>query len=115
MVRVLRRLEARGEIRGGRFVAGLVGEQFALPEAIELLREVKRDEGNGRLVAVSACDPLNLVGVVTPGERVPASIANVAVYLDGTPICSLEAGPPRPTERYRRRNRGQGPLIAGPG
>ena len=92
MVRVLRRLEARGEIRGGRFVAGLVGEQFALPEAIELLREVKRDEGNGRLVAVSACDPLNLVGVVTPGERVPASIANVAVYLDGTPICSLEAG-----------------------
>src|SRR4029450_224885 len=65
----LRRLEARGEIRGGRFVDGFAGEQFALPEAGEALRRVRRRAGNGEVVLVSAADPLNLVGIVTPGGR----------------------------------------------
>ena len=68
---VYRRMEARGEIRGGRFVSGFAGEQFALPEAADLLRSIARDAAVDR-VSISAADPLNLVGVVTPGERVPA-------------------------------------------
>ena len=89
---MLRLLEARGEIRGGRFVAGFVGEQFALPEAVEMLRRVKSTEPKGRLTAVSACDPLNIVGILTPGERVPAVLGNRIVFRDGVPLCSLENG-----------------------
>ena len=94
LVRVLRRLEARGEIRGGRFVAGFVGEQFALPEAVESLRAVKKQEPNGQMVAVSACDSLNVVGILTPGDRVPAVLGNRIVYSDGVPVASLESGHP---------------------
>ena len=94
LVRVLRRLEARGEIRGGRFVSGFVGEQFALPEAVESLRAVKKQEPNGQMVAVSACDPLNVVGILTPGDRVPAVLGNRVVYCDGVPVASLESGHP---------------------
>ena len=90
LVRVLRRLEARGEIRGGRFVSGFVGEQFALPEALEMLRSVRNIEPSGQLVVVSACDPLNLVGILTPGERVPAMQGNRVAFRDGVPLCSLE-------------------------
>jgi len=67
----LRRLEARGEIRGGRFAAGFIGEQFALPEALDLLRAVRRSEA-GEEIEVAATDPLNLVGIVLPGARVSA-------------------------------------------
>ena len=94
LVRVLRRLEARGEIRGGRFVSGFVGEQFALPEAVVSLRAVKKQEPNGQMVVVSACDPLNVVGILTPGDRVPAVLGNRVVYLDGGPVASLENGNP---------------------
>ena len=69
LLRALRRLEARGEIRGGRFVASVSGEQFALPEAVGLLRDVRREERTGALVSLSGADPLNLVGVLTPGAR----------------------------------------------
>src|SRR5437763_13002796 len=72
LVRVYRRLEARGEIRGGRFVSGMSGEQFALPEAVERMREVRRGAHDGLYVTISAADPLNLTGVVTTGERVRA-------------------------------------------
>ncbi len=92
MVKQLRRLEARGEIRGGRFVAGFVGEQFALPEAVELLRNVKKQEPDGQWTVVSACDPLNLVGILTPGEKVTATPGNRVVFKDGVPVCSLENG-----------------------
>ena len=92
LVRVLRSLEARGEIRGGRFVAGFVGEQFALTEAVEQLRAVKRTEPDGNLLVVSAYDPLNLVGILTPGERLPAVRGNRVVFRDGVPLCSLENG-----------------------
>ena len=92
MLMVYRRLEARGELRGGRFVAGVTGEQFALPEAVVALRSIRRDGGRGSLVGISAADPLNLVGIVTPGERIPAVARNRILYEDGVPIAVLEAG-----------------------
>ena len=92
LARVYRRLEARGEIRGGRFVSGFVGEQFALPDAVTALREAHRAPHTGALEVVSACDPLNLVGIVTPGERVPAQPGNRVVFRDGVPVASLEKG-----------------------
>ena len=92
LVRLLRRLEARGEVHGGRFVAGFVGEQFAALEAVDALRSIKDREPGRELLAISACDPLNLAGIATPGERVPAVIGNRVVFRDGVPICSLESG-----------------------
>jgi ATP-dependent Lhr-like helicase len=91
LLRVYRRLEARGEIRGGRFVAGLVGEQFALPEALEALRAIHRAPRRGEVVRLSACDPLNLAGILTPGPRVPAMTTGVVVYCDGIPLSDEEA------------------------
>ena len=87
-----RRLEARGEIRGGRFVAGISGEQFAMPGAVVRLRAIRRTERNGSLVGISAADPLNLTGIVTPGERVPALAGNRILYEDGAPVMALIAG-----------------------
>ncbi len=81
-----RRLEARGTIRGGRFVTGFVGEQYALPEAVEGLRETRRRERSGEIVRVAAVDPLNLVGILTPGPRVPAVRRHAVVYHDGAPV-----------------------------
>jgi ATP-dependent Lhr-like helicase len=92
MLRVLRRLEARGDIRGGRFVAGASGEQFALPEAVATLRETRRAAENGTLVSVSGADPLNLVGVISPGTKVPALANNRVLYRDGVAIATLVAG-----------------------
>jgi len=83
LLRTFHRLEARGEIRGGRFVSGLAGEQFALPEAIPLLREVRRRPHDGSLIAVCGADPLNLVGTLLPGSKVPALSGNRLVYRDG--------------------------------
>src|SRR5213076_1063917 len=74
--RVYRRLEARGEIRGGYFVSGVSGEQFALPEAIGLLRSIRKTKPTGELIALRAADPLNLVGILTPGPRVTAITSN---------------------------------------
>jgi ATP-dependent Lhr-like helicase len=78
-----RRLEARGALRGGRFVAGFSGEQFARPEAVEALRAVRKQPLSGQLVRLSAADPLNLTGIVLPGPRVPAIAANSVTYVDG--------------------------------
>ncbi|HET8713666.1 MAG TPA: DEAD/DEAH box helicase [Gemmatimonadales bacterium] len=86
ILRVYRRLEARGEIRGGRFVGGFSGEQYALPEAIGLLRGTRREQGGDELIAVSGADPLNLVGILTPDEAVPAITTNRVLYRDGVPI-----------------------------
>src|SRR3977135_1267231 len=91
LLRCYRRLEARGEIRGGRFIAGVSGEQFAAPEAIGLLRDARRAEPTGTLVSVSGADPLNLVGILTPGPRLPALTGNRLLYRDGVPI-ALHAG-----------------------
>ena len=86
LARALRRAEARGEVRGGRFVAGFAGEQFALPEAVEALREVDRRGPSGEVVRLSAADPLNLVGLGTTGTRVPAVPGGEVCYLDGVPV-----------------------------
>ena len=90
LLRALWRLEMRGEVRGGRFVQGMAGEQFALPEAVERLRAVRRKEPDGRLLAVSAGDPLNLAGILTPGERVAALPGNRVIYKDGVPVAVKE-------------------------
>jgi ATP-dependent Lhr-like helicase len=86
VLRALRRLEARGTARGGRFVTGFVGEQYAQPDAVEALRSTRRRERSGEIVRVSAVDPLNLVGILTPGPRVPAVRSNTVVYRDGLPV-----------------------------
>ena len=86
LLRELRRLEARGEIRGGRFVAGFTGEQYALPEAVETLRRVRRSPADGAIVTLSAADPLNLTGVVCLGERVPTTASTRIAFRDGVPI-----------------------------
>ena len=90
LLRALWRLEMRGEVRGGRFVQGMAGEQFALPEAVERLRAVRRKEPDGRLLAVSAGDPLNLAGILIPGERVAALPGNRVIYKDGLPVAVKE-------------------------
>jgi ATP-dependent Lhr-like helicase len=92
---VYRRMEARGELRGGRFVAGFVGEQFALPEAVDKARAVRRAPPSGVRVQLSGVDPLNLTGVVTPGPRVPALPGNVVTYVDGIPqgMAAVEDAP----------------------
>ena len=90
--RIYRRWEARGEIRGGYFAGGISGEQFALPEAIGLLRSIRKAPPNGELIALSAADPLNLQGVLTPGPRIAALTANRILFLGGLPIAALEAG-----------------------
>jgi ATP-dependent Lhr-like helicase len=87
-----RRMEARGEIRGGRFVAGLVGEQFALPEAVDLLRAVRRGPPDTEPVIVAAADPLNLAGILTPGARVSPFSNQVIAYRDGVPVEVGELG-----------------------
>jgi ATP-dependent Lhr-like helicase len=88
----LRRLEARGEIRGGRFVTGFVGEQFALPEALDELRGARNPGPVPDVCRVAATDPCNLVGVLSPGPRVPAIVGNMVLYVDGHAVASLEAG-----------------------
>ncbi|HEY6457271.1 MAG TPA: DEAD/DEAH box helicase [Steroidobacteraceae bacterium] len=92
LIACLRRLEARGEIRGGRFIAGLSGEQFALPEAVGSLREVRRNPLMDQDVALSAVDPLNLTGYLTAGPRVPALTSNRVLYRDGLPVATLISG-----------------------
>jgi len=86
-----RRLEARGLIRGGRFVNGFSGEQFAHPDALEVLRQVRKQPRNGETIRLSAVDPLNLVGVVLPGARVPATATNTVTYTDGAVLGMPEA------------------------
>jgi len=85
IVWALRRLEARGAIRGGRFVSGFTGEQFALPEAVDALARVRHKPRNGERVRVCGSDPLNLVGILTPGARIPAVRTREVVYVDGLP------------------------------
>ncbi|MBV8485227.1 MAG: hypothetical protein JO077_20470 [Verrucomicrobia bacterium] len=92
LVRVYRTLEARGEIRGGHFVAGVSGEQYALPEAVGLLRAIRKNAPKGDLIPISAADPLNLTGVLTLGLRVAAISAHRVLLRDGVPTVALKAG-----------------------
>jgi len=90
--RVYRRLEARGEIRGGYFVSGVSGEQFALSEAINTLRSLRKTTPKGELIAISGADPLNLLGILAPGSRLAAIAANRMLFRDGLPVATLESG-----------------------
>jgi ATP-dependent helicase Lhr and Lhr-like helicase len=90
LVRVYRTLEARGEIRGGRFVSGMSGEQYALPDAVDRLREVRRSSPDDALITIAAADPLNLTGIVTFGDRIRTASGNRIVYRNGVPLAALE-------------------------
>jgi ATP-dependent Lhr-like helicase len=92
LLRVFRRLEAQGRIRGGRFVAGMAGEQYALPDAVSALRAARRQEPKGDFVSLSAADPLNLTGIITPGARVAALTKNRVLYRDGVPVAFHAGG-----------------------
>lgn len=96
LARIYRRLEARGEIRGGRFVAGMSGEQFALPDAVEKLREIRRSAPDGQLVVISAADPLNLIGILTTGERIRAIPSTRIAFRDGIAVSVMEGDCLRP-------------------
>ena len=106
-----RRLEARGEIRGGRFVASVSGEQYAAPEAIGLLREARRKPRESHYVSLSGSDPLNLLGILTPGARLPAIAGNRVLYRDGVPVAVLAGGEVSflsalpPAEEWEARNK----------
>ena len=97
LLRVYRRLEMRGELRGGRIVGAFVGEQFAAPEALEALRAIRRAAPSGQIVRLSACDPLNLTGIITPGARMPAMLGKWVSYRDGVPLA--EGGEAEAPER----------------
>ncbi|MFZ2032139.1 MAG: hypothetical protein WAW53_00120, partial [Candidatus Dormiibacterota bacterium] len=90
VVWALRRMEARGTARGGRFVTGFAGEQFALPEAVDQLRSVRRRERSAEVVRVSATDPLNVAGILLPGPRITSVRTNSVVFEDGLPVTSAE-------------------------
>jgi ATP-dependent Lhr-like helicase len=102
-------LEARGDIRGGRFVAGFAGEQFALPDAVGRLREIRRKAGSGEWVSLSGADPLNLAGILTPGQRLAALTGNRILYRDGIPVALFAGGEAQfpetldPTEEWQAR------------
>jgi ATP-dependent Lhr-like helicase len=90
-----RRMEARGTIRGGRFVAGFSGEQFAHPDALDVLRTVRKQRPTGEPLQISAADPLNLTSIVLPGPRIPAIPANTVTYVDGAVASATTTDPAR--------------------
>lgn len=90
LVRVLRRMELRGELRGGRFVSQASGEQFALPETVEELRKIRGRPKTGKLISISAADPLNLLGVLLPGRKIAKLTANRILFQDGIPLAVFE-------------------------
>jgi len=91
-LRVYHRLEARGELRGGRFIAGVAGEQFALPEAIASLRNIRQRALDGTFVCVCGADPLNRVGNLIAGDKVPRLTGSRVLYRDGVPVATRVAG-----------------------
>jgi ATP-dependent Lhr-like helicase len=91
VIRALRRFEMRGDVRGGRFVSGFVGEQYALPDAVDGLRRTRREARTGETVRINAADPLNLAGIIVPGPRVPAIHTNAVIYTDGF-VTAVEEG-----------------------
>lgn len=92
LLMAFRGMEDRGEIRGGRFVTGFSGEQFALPLAVDSLRAMRKSEPAGELISVSPGDPLNVIGLILPGERIPATSRSPIVFRDGIPM-SMQAEP----------------------
>ncbi len=89
-------MEARGTIRGGRFVTGFSGEQYAHPDAIDVLRSIRKQQRTGEQVRISAADPLNLTGVILPGPRIPAIASNLVTLTDGVVSPAPDPGQPAP-------------------
>jgi ATP-dependent Lhr-like helicase len=87
LLRVYWRMEARGEIRGGRFVNGVSGEQFALPEALNVLRKSRKNKAD-QSITISSADPLNLVGILLPGDKVPVTPLTHISFINGVPVVS---------------------------
>jgi ATP-dependent Lhr-like helicase len=85
-------MEARGEVYGGRFVSGVSGEQYALPEAVESLRHIRENKPQPQVVYISAVDPLNLIGILTPGPRIPAQVSNIVAFYGGMFVGSSKGG-----------------------
>jgi ATP-dependent Lhr-like helicase len=96
LARIYRTLEARGEIRGGRFVSGMSGEQFALAEAVDRMREIRREGADGRLLVISAADPLNLTGIIDANDRIRATPSTRIAYRDGIAVSVMEGDFLRP-------------------
>jgi len=92
LLRVYRQLEAQGLIRGGRFIAGVTGEQYALPEAVTSLRAIRKQAPDDKLISLSAADPLNLIGILIPGPRIPAIAANRFLLRNGVLVASYVGG-----------------------
>jgi ATP-dependent Lhr-like helicase len=92
LVRVLRRLELRGEVNGGRFVSGVGGEQYAVPRAVESLRQVRDQAPSDNWHVISAADPLNLAGILSPGSRLPATHKNSFILQNGRVVATLTGG-----------------------
>ena len=86
LLKIYRTMEAQGRLRRGRFVSGFVGEQFALPEALDALRAIRRSQPTGEVLRISAADPLNLIGIITPGSRLRPHPTHFAYYRDGVPV-----------------------------
>jgi ATP-dependent Lhr-like helicase len=103
LVWAMRRMEARGSIRGGRFVTGFSGEQFALPGAVDALRRTRKLERTGEEVLLSAADPLNLAGILTPGPRIPSVRAKSVLFRDGVPVPFEETSASPSAPRHWRR------------
>src|SRR4029077_8730201 len=101
LLMAFRRLEDRGEIRGGRFVDGFLGEQFALPVAVESLRATRNLPATGETITLSAADPLNLVGILVPGERIPAISGRTVTFRDGCAVENVET--PLPAQPFPAR------------
>jgi ATP-dependent Lhr-like helicase len=110
LLQAFRRLEAQGLIRGGRFVSGLSGEQYAAPEALAHLRQIRKRPERGEWVLLSAADPFNLVGILTPGARVPAVVSHLVLFKDGWPVALKGAadviwlGSIDPADEWQARN-----------
>jgi ATP-dependent Lhr-like helicase len=102
LLAAFRRLEDRGEIRGGRFVDGFLGEQFALPVAVESVRAMRKLAPSGETITISAADPLNLVGILVPGERVPAISGRTVAFRDGVAIAPMAPEGASPSGQLRR-------------
>jgi ATP-dependent Lhr-like helicase len=100
LTQAFRRMEDRGEVRGGRFVHGFIGEQFALPVAVESMRALRKQPPSGEIITLSAADPLNLVGIILPGERVPAISGKSVTYRDGIPVSGEESPYPAAMPAY---------------
>lgn len=115
LVPLLRRREDRGEVRGGRFVHGFSGEQFALPEAVGALRRARRAPRTGLPVTLSAADPLNLTGIITPGPRVSSAAASHITWRDGVPDDEPQPTPRQRRRRFRRAVGGIDPFFTPPG